>query len=741
MKLPLQAKVSLFVTLLIVLISAVSTFLFTSAHSRSREKGHILRGSALSYALSKAAEEGLSKEDLNLLNKASEIVQSPDVTLAQVYSNIWEPVDAYPFDRLRQPPHPDAVEHFKSDSAPLQVALSDGYDFYSPVFFKAPPESPPVTIGFVRLTLSSAGIKKELREIVVTNTAASAIITLFAVISINILIARFVIRPVMALHRSVSAFKDGLPPVPAALPRFAAGELTDLAAEFNALCLSIRDKEERLIESDRKIRSLFERVKHGIFRLDRNGNLVEANSRFRDLFGDTAGLCDVIIRDNSAPDCLNKAALENALHLEEKAITKTGEEIMVSLSLYPEHDNAGAVTGFDGYIIDITEKKRLEERLMRAQKLEAIGTLAGGIAHDFNNVLAGVLGYAEIITKQTKEDDPLHRYATIIRQAAQRGADLSKKILSVTRKEKIETRPVDLNEVIASSTELFHRSMPKNIEIALDLRKDLPMIKADPSQIQQVVMNLAVNARDAMPEGGRLTIETSVVGSENGAAGALPVDRSGFLKLSVSDTGSGMDTATQRRVFDPFFTTKESGKGTGLGLYIVHSVVSNHSGYINLYSEPGKGTRINVYLPYTGGVAPETAAEPEDLRGSGTVLVIDDEAHVRELCKDMLEPLGYTVLLAPGGEEGVGMFRVHRDGISLVLLDIIMPKMGGSEVFQALKMIRSDVKVLLCSGYSHSGFAGIETLLKNGALGLVQKPFSLQAMAGAVKRALTEGRA
>jgi CheY-like chemotaxis protein len=244
-----------------------------------------------------------------------------------------------------------------------------------------------------------------------------------------------------------------------------------------------------------------------------------------------------------------------------------------------------------------------------------------------------------------------------------------------------------------------------------------------------------------MPEGGRLTIETSVVGSENGAAGALPVDRSGFLKLSVSDTGSGMDTATQRRVFDPFFTTKESGKGTGLGLYIVHSVVSNHSGYINLYSEPGKGTRINVYLPYTGGVAPETAAEPEDLRGSGTVLVIDDEAHVRELCKDMLEPLGYTVLLAPGGEEGVGMFRVHRDGISLVLLDIIMPKMGGSEVFQALKMIRSDVKVLLCSGYSHSGFAGIETLLKNGALGLVQKPFSLQAMAGAVKRALTEGRA
>jgi CheY-like chemotaxis protein len=255
--------------------------------------------------------------------------------------------------------------------------------------------------------------------------------------------------------------------------------------------------------------------------------------------------------------------------------------------------------------------------------------------------------------------------------------------------------------------------------------------------MQQVVMNLAVNARDAMPGGGKLVIETLLVGTENGASNGLPADRGGFVKLSVSDTGTGMDSETQQRIFDPFFTTKESGKGTGLGLYIVHAVVSNHGGYINLYSEPGKGTRFSIHLPYTRGLAPEAPPAPEDLRGSGTVLVIDDEAHIRELCKDMLEPLGYAVLLAAGSEEGVRMYRARKEGIALVVLDMIMPKTGGSEVFQTLKTIKPDVKVLLCSGYSNSGFAGIDTLLKNGALGFIQKPFSLQAFAGAIKNALS----
>lgn len=387
---------------------------------------------------------------------------------------------------------------------------------------------------------------------------------------------------------------------------------------------------------------------------------------------------------------------------------------------------------------DITHEKKLYEQLLRAQKMEAIGTLAGGIAHDFNNILTAILGYSEIMLDMTKEGEPFHRPATIINNAAQKGADMAKKILMVTRKEKMETRSVNINEIIHNSMELLQRSIPKNIEIVVNLKKDIPQIMADPSQMQQVIMNLAVNARDAMPNGGRLTIETDVVGTEKGAANGIPLDKGGFIKLSVSDTGIGIDTETQRKIFDPFFTTKETGKGTGLGLYIVHSVISNHGGYVNLYSEPLKGTRFNIYLPITKAVDVEESGEAEDIMGSETILVIDDEADIRELCKDMLEPLGYTILLAGSGSDGINLFRTMKDKISLVIVDMIMPKMGGSEVFQALKTIKPDIKIILCSGYSHEGFAGIDKLLKSGAAGFVQKPFTRQSIAQAIKKALSE---
>jgi PAS domain S-box-containing protein len=387
---------------------------------------------------------------------------------------------------------------------------------------------------------------------------------------------------------------------------------------------------------------------------------------------------------------------------------------------------------------DVTQEKKLYEQLLRAQKMEAIGTLAGGIAHDFNNLLTAILGYSEIMLGMTKEGEPFYRPATIINNAAQKGADLAKKILMVTRKEKMEAKPVNINEIIHNSMELLQRSIPKNIEIVINLKEDVPKIMADPSQMQQVIMNLAVNARDAMQDGGRLIIETAVVGTENGAANGIPFDKGGFIKLSVSDTGTGMDTETQRKIFDPFFTTKETGKGTGLGLYIVHSVVSNHGGYVNLYSEPFKGTRFNIYLPITKTADMEESGEAEDIMGSGTILVIDDETDVRELCKDMLEPLGYTVLLAGSGSDGINLFRAMKDKISLVIVDMIMPKMGGSEVFQALKTIKPDIKVILCSGYSHEGFAGIDKLLKSGAAGFVQKPFTRHSIAQAIKKALSE---
>lgn len=414
---------------------------------------------------------------------------------------------------------------------------------------------------------------------------------------------------------------------------------------------------------------------------------------------------------------------------------KSGEIYYASAIIFPIHYEKNK--NYVAIQRDITHEKKLYEQLLRAQKMEAIGTLAGGIAHDFNNILTAILGYSEIMLSLTKEGDPFYKPSKIINDAALKGADLAKKILTVSRKEKLEARPINLNEIINNSVELIQRSIPKNIEIILNLTEDIPLIMADPSQMHQVIMNLAVNARDAMPEGGRLTIETSLVGKENGAANGLSIGKGGFVKLSISDTGTGIDKDLQKRIFDPFFTTKDVSKGTGLGLYIVHSIINNHGGYINLYSEPNKGTRFNIYLPVTQAKDIKETDSILDLHGTGTILIIDDEADIRELGMDMLEPLGYKVLLAQNGIEGINIFRDMKDEISLVILDMIMPNMGGSEVFQAIRTIKDDAKIIICSGYSDKGFAGIDKLLKAGAAAFIQKPFTRNTIANAVKKALS----
>jgi len=736
MKASLQTKVSVVITLTIVLISAFSTYLFTSAHQRSAERGMLVRGEALSYALSKAAEEGLLKEDLNLIKKASYITKAPDVTLVQVYSNIWEAVDSYPMTSLKEPPDSEAVLHFKKGIAPFFIRGKGGYDFYDPIVFRPFEDSPPSVIGFVRLTLSSSAIERELKKIVLTALLASAAITLVAIVALNLLIRLFIVRPVTALHHSVSQFKNGILPRDLGVSQQATDEIRELVREFYHMCETVKDNEARLVESEQRIRSLFERVEHALFRINASGEISNANGRFLQMFGGVSGLCDILIGDLNASNCLRRAATERALHVEDKAIARNGDELFVSLSLYAEQDRAGAVTGFDGYIIDITEKKRLEERLIRSQKLEAVGTLAAGMAHDFNNLLTAILGYSGIMLKTFKEDDPLYKPASIIHDAAKRGAELGRKILTVTRKEKMEAKPVSVNEIVTQSLDLLQRSLPKNIEIVTKLHAALPLTNADPSQLQQVIINMAVNARDAMPQGGKLTLETSFAGP--GIGNPAPAEAPGFIKLTVSDTGTGIDYKMQAKIFDPFFTTKEVGKGTGLGLYIVHSIISNHGGYINLYSEPQKGTRFNIYLPLTQGAVTEPAAEIGDISGTETILVIDDEPDVRGLCRDMLAPLGYNVLLAESGSAGINLYREKREEIALVILDMVMPKMAGNEVFSALKTINRSARILLYSGYSHNNFAGINHLLHTGAVGFIQKPFSVQEIGIAIRNALSK---
>ncbi len=726
-------------TLIILLITAISIYLFTVAYRRNVEKGLVERGTALTYSLSKAAEEGLVKENLDLLKRASYIVRSNDVVLVQVFSTLWDAVDAYPFARLTERPHPDAVTHFQQSSSSLAIEAPDGFDFYLPIQFSSAEDIPKTTIGFVRLSLSSTSLRKELRSVIVMNIFVALAVSLFAIISINVIIGRLVLEPIMSIHRAVSGFKKGvLPGHSDLLPVSSAYEFQDLSHEFLSMAMTIKEKENKLLESHNRIRSLFERVEHAIFRLDAHGDIIEVNGRFEEIFGKASSLCDILAGEMNAGDCLMRAASDKGLHVEDKALGKKGDELIVSLSLYPEKDANGVITGYDGYLIDITDRKRFEERLIRSQKMEAIGTLAGGMAHEFNNLLTAVLGYASIILAKTHEGDPFHKPASIIHDAAKRGADFGKKILMVTRKEKMEAKQISVNEIVKSTVELLQRSMPKNIELSTSLNQEIPLTRADPSQLQQVVINMVVNACDAMSRGGKLSIETAMVGVENGAANNIQSEK-GFIKLSISDTGEGIDTEKQKKIFDPFFTTKETGKGTGLGLYIVHSIINNHGGYINVYSEPSKGTTFNIYLPVMKGPDAEEQPAIQDLSGTGTILTIDDESHVRELCRDMLEPLGYRVLTAESGSTGISIYREMKNSVSLVILDIIMPNMSGREVFQILKTLNPDIRILLCSGYSNNGgFAGIDDLLQSGAAGFVQKPFSRRTIALAIKKALNE---
>ncbi len=521
-------------------------------------------------------------------------------------------------------------------------------------------------------------------------------------------------------------------------------ELLTAIASDSAVAIQRAQETEELEEFKNIVENAFD----SIVITDRKGTILYVNKSFEKISGYTkqeaVGQNPRVLKSGIHDDSFYKELWETILSgkpwvgefINRK---KDGSLYIVSATVFPLFDENGQISHFVSIQRDVTEEKKLYEQLLRAQKMEAIGTLAGGIAHDFNNILTSVLGYAEILKDAIdSENERLCKAVKIIENSAKKGAELANKILNITRKEKLELKVVDLNTVVKDAVELINRSIPKEIEVRVLLSKDLPPVKADPSQLHQVIMNLAINARDAMPEGGVLTIKTEKVGMENGASNGIKGEN-GFVRLEVSDTGVGIDKDMQSKIFDPFFTTKEKGRGTGLGLYIVHSIIANHGGYINLYSEPQKGTRFSVYLPVSKEkLREEKGITEEELRGDYTVLVVDDEEEIRELVVDLLEPLGYRVITASNGFEAMERFRERKEEIDLVILDLIMPKMSGTEVFQRLKTIDENVKIIIASGYSNDGISGIRELIKSGASGFVQKPFTRTALTKAIKEALKE---
>ena len=422
-------------------------------------------------------------------------------------------------------------------------------------------------------------------------------------------------------------------------------------------------------------------------------------------------------------------------------ITKDGRLISCEWYNTPLVDESGRVLGVASLVQDVTERVALEDRLRQSQKMEAVGRLAGGIAHDFNNLLTVILGYSQILTDGVPAGSRLADSTTQIKSAAERAAGITRQLLAFSRKQVLSPRVINLNEVMMSLDSLLRRLIGEDIEVLTVPADDLGSVRADPGQIEQVIMNLALNARDAMPRGGKLTLETSNVNLDDSyARDHQPVEPGRYIMLAVSDSGEGMSEETQSRIFEPFYTTKEVGKGTGLGLSMVYGIVKQSGGSIWVYSEPKRGTTFKIYLPRTEQPAETTVLEKRPARvqrGTETILLVEDDPQLRQLSSTVLAHCGYNMLVAASPEEGLAICQSNHRDIRLLVTDVVMPRMNGRQLAEKIVEVCPKVRVLYISGYTNNAIVHYGVL--DPGLWFLPKPFSLSALVAKVREVLDAG--
>ncbi|MGP8246017.1 MAG: PAS domain S-box protein [Bryobacteraceae bacterium] len=509
-----------------------------------------------------------------------------------------------------------------------------------------------------------------------------------------------------------------------------------------------RDLESTVQQSDRLVRALLESVSQAILGIDPEGEIVLVNNRAQEMFGYTreellgSGIELLLPESRRAAHKRQRSSYFDHPHTRPMGIgmdlaghRKNGGEFPVEVSLSFVESPEG-VFGI-AFVTDISQRKTLEQQLIHAQKMEAVGRLAGGVAHDFNNMLTVISGYNRMILEDLPPESKLRGYVEETLKAADRAASVTSQLLAFSRRQVMQPVVVDVNRVIAHAEKMLRRLIGEDVELELSLSDSLGPIRADPNHLEQAIVNLAVNARDAMPGGGRLRIQTTAVTLDEDFTRTHPALRPGpFLRVDVSDTGHGMDEATIAHIFEPFFTTKERGRGTGLGLATVYGMVQQTGGDVQVTSQPGHGSTFHVYFPTVTESLSAASERPPAGAGAGfeTVLVVEDEASVREFTAKILRELGYQVLTASGGDEAIRVSDAYSPEIAALITDVIMPGMSGRQVADELKGRRSGIKVLFVSGYTGDVIAE-HGVLETG-VDFLAKPFHLEDLARKLREVL-----
>jgi len=523
----------------------------------------------------------------------------------------------------------------------------------------------------------------------------------------------------------------------------------DSAGKVELVCEHVRDvtdrklAEDALRESEEKYRLLIENATDAIF-IAQDGVIKFANPRAEYVTGYSgAQLAKLPFIDFVHPEDRNMVLERHHKRLDGREapniysfriVNKTGEILSVELNVVLINWEGKPATL--NFLRDISVQRKLEAQLQQAQRMEALGTLAGGIAHDFNNRLMAIQGRTSIVLMNKDSSHPDFEHLRGVENHVESAADLTKQLLAFARGGKYEVKPTDLNELIQKENRMFGRTK-KEIRIHGKYEKNIWSVEIDRGQIGQVLLNLYVNAWQAMPGGGELYIETENIKLDKDYLKPFSVKSGDYVKISVTDTGTGMDKSTQEKIFDPFFSTKPMGRGTGLGLASAYGIIKNHGGFINVYSEKGHGSIFNIYLPASEKEIIEEKKLPgETMMGSETVLFVDDEAMIIEIAEEMFNRLGYKVLTAGSGKEAISIFKENKERIDIVLLDMIMPNMSGVETYDRIKDINPKVKVLLSSGYSVNGQA--TEILNRGCNGFIQKPFRIDALSKKLREILDE---